>query len=117
MTEASRTRNRAVVVTGLGIALLVAIFLSPFASKSPDGLDRVAQDHGFDKKEAEQPPAKQLPFHNIFGLGEYALQGVPQEIATPAAGAIGTLITFGLAWGAGKAFVRNRENGDRNDAP
>lgn len=117
MSQASRTRNRAVVITGLGLALLVAIFLSPFASKSPDGLDRVAQDQGFDKKEAEEPPAKQLPFHNIFGLGEYALKGVPEAVATPAAGAIGTLITFGLAWGAGKAFVRNREHDNRGDAP
>lgn len=117
MTQASRTRNRAFVITGLGIALLVAIFLSPFASKDPDGLDRVAQDQGFDKKESEEPPAKQLPFHDLFGLGEYQLKGVPEAIGTPAAGAIGTLLTFGLAWGAGKVFVRNRQDNDRIDAP
>ncbi len=107
MTQTSQTRNRALVVTGLGIALLIAVFLSPLASKSPDGLDRVAQDQGFDKKEAEEPIAHKLPFYQI--LGNYELKGVPEQIATPAAGLIGTLVTFGLAWGAGKVFVRNRE--------
>lgn len=108
MTQASRTRNRAFVISGLGIALLIAVFLSPFASQNPDGLDRVSQDHGFDKKAAEEPIAHKLPFYQIFE--EYQLRGVPEQIATPAAGLVGTLVAFGLAWGAGKVLVRNREH-------
>lgn len=107
MTQTQQTRNRAFVISGLGIALLVAVFLSPFASQDPDGLDRVSQDHGFENKASEEPPSQKLPFYQVFE--EYALRGVPEQIQTPLAGLIGTLATFGLAWGAGKVLVRNRE--------
>ncbi|MBR8840302.1 MAG: PDGLE domain-containing protein [Stigonema ocellatum SAG 48.90 = DSM 106950] len=108
----SRSRNRALVITGLGIALLIAIFLSPLASKDPDGLDRVSKDLKFDHKELEDKPAQKLPFYAIFH--EYALLGVPEAIATPLAGLIGTLATFGLAWGIGKLVVRG--SGSQDDA-
>ncbi|MFN6463895.1 MAG: PDGLE domain-containing protein [Nostoc sp. DedVER02] len=100
----SRSRNRAFVIAGLGIALLIAIFLSPLASKNPDGLDRVSEDLKFNSKELQDKPAHKLPFYGIFD--EYALRGVPEAIATPLAGLIGTLATFGLAWGIGKLVVR-----------
>jgi cobalt/nickel transport protein len=99
-----RDRNRAFVIAGLGVALLIAIFISPFASKDPDGLDRVSQDLKFEDRATEDAPAKKLPFHSFFD--EYALRGVPEGIATPIAGLIGTLATFGLAWGIGKLVVR-----------
>ncbi len=101
----SNSRNLAFAIAGLGISLLIAIFLSPFASPDPDGLDRVSQDLKFDHKAAEDSPAKQLPFAQIFD--EYALKGVPEEIATPIAGLVGTLVTFGLALGIGKLAVKN----------
>ncbi|MEH2137399.1 PDGLE domain-containing protein [Nostoc sp.] len=100
----SRSRNRAFVIAGLGIALLIAIFLSPLASKNPDGLDRVSKDLKFDSKELGEKPSHKLPFYSIFN--EYALRGVPEAIATPLAGLIGTLTTFGLAWGIGKLVIR-----------
>jgi cobalt/nickel transport protein len=102
--DQSRSRNRAFIIAGLGVALLIAIFLSPFASQDPDGLDRVAQDHKFDHRAAEDAPSRKLPFYNIFE--EYALRGVPEGVATPLAGLVGTLATFGLAWGIGKLVVR-----------
>jgi cobalt/nickel transport protein len=102
--SSSTTRNRVFVLSGLGIALLIGVFLSPFASQNPDGLDRVAQDLKFDKKATEVPPAHKLPFYQIFD--EYALRGVPKPVATPLAGLLGTLATFGLAWGIGKLAVR-----------
>lgn len=100
----TRSRNGAFVLVGLGTALAIAVFLSPFASSDPDGLDRVSQDHGFDKQAQADTPAKKLPFYAIFQ--EYALRGVPQAVATPLAGLIGTLTVFGLAWGAGKLLVK-----------
>jgi cobalt/nickel transport protein len=100
----SQQRHRALIVIGLGIALLIAIVLSPFASKNPDGLDRVSEDLKFGEKELKDKPAHKLPFHAIFD--EYAVRGVPEQIATPLAGLAGTLVTFGLAWGAGKLLVR-----------
>ncbi len=100
----SPSRNRALIIAGLGVALLIAVFLSPFASKNPDGLDRVSQDLKFEHKAAKDAPAKKLPFAQIFH--EYALKGVPEAVATPLAGLAGTLATFGLAWGIGKLVVR-----------
>ncbi len=106
MTNPSlQKRNRFFILTGLGIALIVAVFLSPFASSDPDGLDRVAQDLQFEGKTAEEAPARKLPFYKVFE--EYALRGVPEGIATPMAGLVGTLTTFGLAWGIGKLLVRH----------
>jgi cobalt/nickel transport protein len=99
----TQDRNR-IIATGLGISLLIAIFLSPFASQNPDGLDRVSQDHKFDDKALEQAPAHKLPFYQAFD--EYAVRGLPGGIATPIAGLIGTLATFGLAWGIGKLVIR-----------
>jgi cobalt/nickel transport protein len=100
----SPSRNRAFFIAGLGVALLIAVFLSPFASKNPDGLDRVSQDFKFDHKAAKDTPARKLPFAQLFN--EYALKGVPEAVATPLAGLAGTLATFGLAWGIGKLVVR-----------
>jgi cobalt/nickel transport protein len=107
----SQSRNRAFIITGLGVALLVAIFLSPLASSDPDGLNRVAEDLSFTDKEVEEPPAQKLPFSGIFD--GYALKGVPEGVATPLAGFIGTLAVFGLAWGLGKLVVRNSDSSNR----
>lgn len=104
----SKSRNRAFVIAGLGVALLIAVFVSPFASKDPDGLDRVSEDLKFSHKAAEKSPAKQLPFYAIFD--EYAVRGVPENIATPIAGLVGTLATFGLAWGIGKIVIRGSDS-------
>ncbi|MEB3292109.1 MAG: PDGLE domain-containing protein [Synechococcales bacterium] len=97
-------QNRTILWGGLGIALLIAVFVSPFASQNPDGLDRVAQDLQFADKAHPQPLATQLPFFHWFE--EYAVRGVPETVATPLAGLAGTLITFGLAWGVGKLTIR-----------
>lgn len=106
----SRDRNRAFIIAGLGIALLVAIFLSPFASSDPDGLNRVSEDLNFADKEVEEPPARKLPFAAVFD--GYALKGVPEEVATPLAGLIGTLAAFGLGWGLSKLVVHNSAQSD-----
>lgn len=111
--DLSRSRNRAFIIAGLGTALLIAIFLSPFASQDPDGLDRVSQDLKFDNKAVEDAPARKLPFAQVFD--EYALKGVPEAVATPLAGLFGTLATFGLAWGIGKLVVRGSDSTSRDD--
>lgn len=97
--------NLTFLLSGLGTALLIAVFASPFASSNPDGLDRVSQDLKFEHKAAEDTPAQNLPFAKVFD--EYALKGVPETVATPMAGLVGTLATFGLAWGLGKLMIKN----------
>ena len=104
MSNKHRDRNFAFIIIGLGVALLIAIFVSPFASPNPDGLDRVSQDLKFGNKAAEDAPAHKLPFAQVFD--QYSLKGVPEGIATPMAGLVGTLVTFGLAWGIGKLLVK-----------
>lgn len=117
--NSAQTRNRAIVWAGLGVALLVAVFLSPFASSDPDGLDRVAQDLEFEHKAVEDAPAQKLPFYQAFE--EYQFRGAPEGVATSIAGLVGTLVTFGLAWGIGKVVVRRSpaerqaESSDRSE--
>ncbi len=47
---AARTSRRTLWVTGLVTSLVLAGFVSFYASASPDGLEKVAADHGIDKK-------------------------------------------------------------------
>ncbi|MGL5942362.1 MAG: PDGLE domain-containing protein [Waterburya sp.] len=113
MSNRPSNRNLAFVLSGLGVALIIAIFVSPFASSDPDGLDRVSQDLKFEHKASEDAPAQKLPFARLFD--EYALKGVPEGIATPIAGLVGTLATFGLAWGTGKLLVKKNTPAADND--
>ena len=102
-------KNRIFIFTGLALALSIAAFLSPFASKNPDGLDRVSKDLKFEEKATAESPAKKLPFSQIFE--EYSFKAVPDEkVSTALAGVTGTLVVFGLAWGIGKLAVRKTES-------
>jgi cobalt/nickel transport protein len=105
-----RRNNSIFVITGLGAALGIALFLSPFASQNPDGLDRVSQDLKFESKADEAKLASKLPFASLFD--EYAVRGVPEKVATPLAGLVGTVACFGMAWGLGKLSIRRRTDGD-----
>lgn len=101
-------KNRIFVFIGLALALSIAAFLSPFASKDPDGLDRVSKDLKFAEKATSESPTKRLPFSQIFD--EYSVKAIPKEnekLSTAIAGVTGTLLVFGLAWGIGKLTVRN----------
>jgi cobalt/nickel transport protein len=114
----SSASTRVFVLAGLAGSLAIAMFLSPFASKNPDGLDRVAQDLKFEEKATKESPAKKLPFYQMFD--EYALRGIQNEkLATALAGLAGTLVTFGLAWGLGKLTARKMisdlEKSDRSN--
>lgn len=98
------------VLIGLALSLGVAAFLSPFASKNPDGLDRVSKDLKFEGKTITESTSKQLPFPQIFD--EYSLKVIPKEnekISTALAGVTGTLVVFVLAWGIGKLAIRKTE--------
>lgn len=110
MNHSPSSKYKTFIFTGLGSALMIAVLLSPLASNHPDGLDRVAQDHNFEKKAEINPPAHKLPFHAIFD--EYSLRGVPKSVATPLAGLIGTLVAFGLGCGLGKVGSKKSDSPD-----
>ena len=75
------------VYAGIAIALF-AVLLSPLASASPDGLERVAEDIGF-LAQGQNAPFQLLPDYTIPFLGETAL-------STIVAGAVGVLVALGL---------------------
>jgi cobalt/nickel transport system permease protein len=84
---------RAFIGYGVCVAAGLALFLSPFASQSPDGLERVAEQAGF--AGAGSHAAKVLPSPP---LAEYSLPGIGSPaMATALAGLIGTGIVFVLA--------------------
>jgi cobalt/nickel transport system permease protein len=80
-----------VAAAGLGVALAVGIFLAPFASEHPDGLEFVGEKLGFLKQSAPAPLAAPIEDYKFPGLDQVSLRG-----ATAAAGAVGTLFVFGV---------------------
>jgi len=87
---------------GLGIALLLALFLSPFASTSPDGLEKVAETKGFSGKGEGWKFWKHAP------LSDYTLPWIKNEkVSTALSGLIGTLAIFFMVMGIGK-LIRKR---------
>ena len=75
------------------ICLLIAL-LSPLASSSPDGLEKVAEDKGFIEE------AHEAPFQVI---ADYMFPGIDNEaLATILAGLIGTAGIFVITYGAAR---------------
>jgi hypothetical protein len=72
------------------ISLLVEV-LSPLASSSPGGLEKVAENKGF------LGMAHHAPFQVI---ADYVFPGIHNEtLATIMAGLLGTLVVFGIVYG------------------
>lgn len=93
------------VVAGLGIALAVAAFASPFAAEAPDGLEYVGAMFGFLPDE-EAPPLVGSPMPDYRAPVPAGLGGIDQvKAATAAAGVVGTLVVFGFAWGMARVFA------------
>jgi hypothetical protein len=93
------------IVGGLIVTAGLAFFVSPLASGSPDGLNRVAIDEGFADTETEHATADSP-------LAGYGVEGVDDEgLSTGLAGVIGVAITFGVAmilFGALRTFRARR---------
>jgi hypothetical protein len=93
---------RRFMILALAVAIGVGTAASPFASSSPDGLNRVAEDQGFAGRGYVGAVQGGAPAEG------YAAPGISDErIATGVAGFAGTLLVFGLASGAG-TLVRRR---------
>jgi cobalt/nickel transport protein len=89
------------IYIGLGISLLLALFLSPFASSSPDGLEKVAETKGFLEKGEGWTFWKHTP------LSDYTLPWIKNEkVSTAISGLIGTLAIFFIALGIGRLIKR-----------
>jgi cobalt/nickel transport system permease protein len=93
------------ISAGAAVALVLAIFLSPFASSSPDGLEKVAENHGFLQRAAgEEEQAWRWSV-----LPDYTLGVVKNErVSTSAAGLAGTILVFGAGFALIKLAGRRR---------
>ncbi|MFF4587759.1 energy-coupling factor ABC transporter permease [Streptomyces sp. NPDC001388] len=84
---AARTSRRTLWVTGLATSLVLAGFVSFYASASPDGLEKVAADQGIDRK-TEQHASSDSP------LADYGVEDVTNaRLSGGLAGVIGVGVT------------------------
>ncbi len=87
---------------GLGISLLLALFLSPFASPDPDGLEKVAEMKGFSEKGEGLKLWQYAPF------SDYAIPWIKNEkVSTALSGLIGTLAIFFIVLGIGRLIKKS----------
>src|SRR4249919_2224784 len=89
----NRFSTKAVVFAGVVVALLLAGVVSFYASNSPDGLNRVAEDKGFSDTQTK---------HVSDGspLAGYGTQGIDnQRLSGGLAGVVGCVVVLALAGG------------------
>lgn len=101
-------RNWAILMAvGIGIAIFITLF-SPFASGSPDGLERVAEDNSFLDKGEDAP-------YEV--IADYVFPGIENEaVATILAGIVGVLIVAVIGLGVGLLLSRSARSRN-SDAP
>lgn len=98
----SRNRSTTLVLTLVAAAVLIAGVLSFYASSSPDGLNRVADDKAFATLEQEHAAAGSP-------LAGYEVDGVENaRLSVGLAGVIGVGLTFML--GGGVFFAVRRRS-------
>jgi len=94
------------VIVALAVAVGLATAVSPYASSSPDGLEKVAADKAFvdhGKLHAIQDDAP---------VADYAFPGIDNpRVATGVAGFAGTLVVFALGYGLALALRRRDARG------
>ena len=98
-TKPRRGPGRSWWIVGLAIAAIIVIVLAPLASSDPDGLVRVAEDHGFLE-------AARDALYSI--MPGYSVPGVGGNLSTILPGLIGVVIVFGLMVVVGRVLVRRR---------
>ncbi|MEU8698531.1 energy-coupling factor ABC transporter permease [Streptomyces sp. NPDC048680] len=98
--------NRGLWATGLVTALVLAGFVSYYASANPDGLEKVATDQGIDKK-TEEHASKDSP------LADYGVKDISDaRISGGLAGVIGVGATLVVGSGAFYVVTRRRRTKD-----
>jgi PDGLE domain len=89
-------------ILALALAVGLATAASPYASSSPDGLERVAEDKAFLEQGRLHTVQEESP------VPDYAFPGVEDaRVATGLAGFAGTLLVFGAGYGIA-ALARRR---------
>lgn len=86
------------------ITVVAAGVISYFASPHPDGLERVAEDHGFIDKAAEPSWIAWIP--------DYEVPGIPIPIKVGLAGIMGAALIFLMLYGLTAILTRREEDAD-----
>lgn len=87
---------------GLMLALMLALLGSPFASSSPDGLEKVAEEKGFAAAASEDT----IVWTTIL-FPDYKIKSVEsRKVSTSLAGLLGTMAVFACGFGAIRFMVR-----------
>jgi hypothetical protein len=99
-----KKNNTRFIFISLLICLIIAFFLSPFASSNPDGLEKAAEILGFlHLGEVLVWGHSVMPDYSIPFLGERPISGM-------IAGILGTLVLFGLGWGVGAVLKKKKSS-------
>ena len=86
------------------ISFLLVIFLSPYASDKPDGLEYVAERKGFLERTEGQEILKSTPLY------DYSVQGIENEKAAAIiAGVVGVVVCLIVALGLGLTLKARKE--------
>ncbi len=93
--------KRPALIVAAAVAVGIGLFLSPFASRSPDGLETVADDHGFAESAAER--SAPLAGYGVPGLGG-------GRLSRAVAGGAGTAAALGAALLVGRLLAAKRKN-------
>jgi hypothetical protein len=105
-------KTRMFVALALAVAVGLATAASPFASASPDGLEKVATEKRFLDEGGLAPIQEDSP------IPDYAFPGVENErVATGLAGFVGTLAVFAIGYGLVLAMRQRRRSGAAPGAP
>jgi cobalt/nickel transport protein len=100
------------IFAALGVTVILAVLVAPFASKAPDGLERVIQDHGLAAQQPEKPVWDDAP------LSDFKVPGVEDEKkAISIAAAIGLVIMFGGSYAIAKLMIRAKRRDDERTKP
>jgi cobalt/nickel transport protein len=93
VNKANLKTDKKLLIAGFAVSLFIAGFASYYASSSPDGLEKVAEDIGFIETAKENTNADTT-------LADYGVKGVDNErLSTGTAGVIGVLATAGVSTG------------------
>ncbi len=102
-----RRSTRVFLVLALALAVGLATGVSPYASPSPDGLEKVAEEHGFLDDGTLHAIQERAP------VPDYAFPGIDDpRLATGLAGFLGTLgvalVGVGIGVGARRVGARRQ---------
>jgi hypothetical protein len=97
-------------VLALAVAVGLGVAASPFASSSPDGLEKVAAEKGF------LDDGRLHSIQDDSPIPDYALPGIDDaRVATGLAGFLGTIAVAVIGSGLGWMFHRRSSNRRRGD--